>query len=147
VRRVFFDSNVFLYATGTDHPLRDACRELFEHVQQGALRAETSVEALQEVAHVRARRSGRRTDAVELARRAARTCVVHPVELEDLERALSAFAADESLPMRDALHAAVALNRGVTVIASADTDFDRVPGLERVDPLDREAVAALAGAG
>jgi predicted nucleic acid-binding protein len=41
----------------------------------------------------------------------------------------------------------VALNRGVTVIASADTDFDRVPGFERVDPLDREAVAALAGAG
>ena len=36
-----------------------------------------------------------------------------------------------SLPLRDAVHAAVALNRGATLIASADRHFDRIPELAR----------------
>jgi len=39
--------------------------------------------------------------------------------------------------------AATALNRGVVAILSADRDFDGVSGVERVDPADTTAVAAL----
>ena len=141
--RAFLDSNVFLYATGAQHELREPCRLLLEAVGEGQLEAETSVEVLQEVAHVRARRGATRDDARALARHAGRICSVHAVEPEDLERALDLFAADDSLPLRDAVHAAVALNRGATLIASADRHFDRIPELRRLDPLDRDALRDL----
>lgn len=34
------------------------------------------------------------------------------------------------------MHAATALAHGFTEIVSADTDFDDVPGLTRIDPAD-----------
>jgi predicted nucleic acid-binding protein len=45
--------------------------------------------------------------------------------------------------MRDAIFAAQALNRDIDAILSPDTDFDGIPGLERIDPADAKAVAAL----
>ena len=44
-----------------------------------------------------------------------------------------------ALQMRDAIHAATALNRGIDLILSPDTGFDDVEGLERLDPMDAEA--------
>jgi predicted nucleic acid-binding protein len=143
VRRAFLDSNVFLYATGREHPYRESCRALLEAVGEGAVIGETSVEVVQEAAHVRVRRTGRREDARELADRIGRSCTVHAFEQTDLARAIEIFVAGESLPMRDAVHAAVALNRGLEALVSADRDFDRVPGISRVDPLDQAAVRAL----
>lgn len=35
---------------------------------------------------------------------------------------------------RDAVHAATAIGAGFAEIVSCDSDFDRVPGLRRVDP-------------
>ena len=49
------------------------------------------------------------------------------------------FETAESLAMRDAIHAATALNRGVGLIISPDGHFDEVPGLTRIDPVDAEA--------
>ena len=141
--RVFLDSNIFLYATGAEHPCREPCRALLLAMGAGTVAGETSVEVLQEVVHVRARRSGSRRDARALAERAGRACTVHSFEPEDLERALEIFVAGDSLPMRDAVHAAVALRRGSELIASADKDFDRIPDVVRVDPLDESAVNAL----
>lgn len=43
--------------------------------------------------------------------------------------------------MRDALHAATALNRGIEQGLTADRAFDDVPGLDRVD--HREAIGRL----
>jgi predicted nucleic acid-binding protein len=45
--------------------------------------------------------------------------------------------------VRDAIFAAQALNRGIDAILSTDKDFDGVPGLQRIDPADTDAVAAL----
>ena len=142
--RVFIDSNVFLYATGTGHPLCDPCAEILRRLATTAgLSGETSVEVLQEVVHVRVRRGGDREEAAGVARAARRAFTVHALEPDDLERALSLFSGDESLSMRDSIHAAVALNREVATIVSADHDFDRVSGLQRIDPLDREGFDTL----
>lgn len=46
---------------------------------------------------------------------------------------------------RDAVFAAIAARHDLTTILSADTDFDGLPQLRRIDPADGEAVAALAG--
>jgi hypothetical protein len=65
------------------------------------------------------------------------------VQATDVGLALSLFETHERLSVRDATLAAVALNRGVEIVLSADRDFDGVPGIERVDPRDAVAVASL----
>ena len=63
-------------------------------------------------------------------------CRLHPLELEDLRLGLELFEESTRLELRDALHAATALNRGIGLIVSTDRAFDGVAGLERVDPLN-----------
>ncbi|HEV2753084.1 MAG TPA: type II toxin-antitoxin system VapC family toxin [Solirubrobacteraceae bacterium] len=143
MRRVFLDANVFLYAVGTAQRERDVCRGVLELAVDGQLEGETSVEVVQEVAHVRARRLGL-VDAVARGRWAlALGLSVHAVEARDLERAFDLLEQVAGGHIRDALHAATALNRGVTSILSADRAFDAFPGVRRVDPTDGEAVEAL----
>jgi predicted nucleic acid-binding protein len=43
----------------------------------------------------------------------------------------------------DAIHVATALAHGIETVISADSDFDAVAGIERVDPLDAARLAAL----
>ncbi len=64
---IVVDTTVLVYAVGADHALAAPCRELVRRVGEEQLRATTTVEVLQEFAHVRARRLGR-PDAVELTR-------------------------------------------------------------------------------
>ena len=60
-----------------------------------------------------------------------------------MERALDLWSGYERLDVRDAIFAAQALNRDIDAILSPDRDFDDIPGLERIDPADAEAVAGL----
>jgi predicted nucleic acid-binding protein len=68
---------------------------------------------------------------------------VHDVTAEDLEVALAIADRHRGLSTADAVHAAVARRHGIGVILSADTDFDNVSGIRRVDPLDAAAVTEL----
>lgn len=137
--RFFFDTAVFLYAVGADHPYRDPCRRLVSLAADGHLRGEASVELIQEFVHVRWRRRGHRQQAVREASDIAALCTLHDLMAADLRLALGLFGAAESLVMRDAIHAATALNRGVGLIVSPDGHFDEVSGLTRIDPADAEA--------
>jgi predicted nucleic acid-binding protein len=65
------------------------------------------------------------------------------VQAADVGLGLSLFETHARLTARDAMFAAVALNRGVDAILSADQDFDGIPGIERIDPRDGDAVAQL----
>jgi predicted nucleic acid-binding protein len=58
---------------------------------------------------------------------------LQPTERAVVERAKSLMARP-GLPPRDAFHAAHALEAGCDLIASSDTDFDRVPGLRLLAP-------------
>lgn len=64
----FVDSNVFLYVFGADHPLREPCARVLQHIGSGELAATTSTEVVQEVVHV-LRRKGRHDLAILVARR------------------------------------------------------------------------------
>jgi predicted nucleic acid-binding protein len=48
---------------------------------------------------------------------------------------LKLFEESPELQVRDALHAATALNRGIRLVVTPDRAFDELLGLERVDPL------------
>lgn len=58
-------------------------------------------------------------------------------------RHLVLFETNSRLDARDAVFAAVALNRGIDAILATDRAFDEVRGLERIDPADERAVATL----
>jgi hypothetical protein len=142
VRRFLLDTAVFLYAVGEDHPYRQPCRRLVDLLAAGTLRGEASVELVQEYVHVRARRTNRGTAAAE-GQDVAALCLLHGVTRSNLLMALSLFRRIPTLDMRDALHAATALQRGIPTIVSPDRAFDRVEGLERLDPT--RAAEALLG--
>jgi uncharacterized protein len=130
-----FDSSIFLYATGGDHPYRDSCRELVAALGDRRVLGHVNAELLQELAHVRGRRSPR-GDAAAFARAAASATTVHACERADALRALDLYEAHPELDMRDAVHAATALRTGVTTIVATDRAFDVVAGLTRLDPID-----------
>lgn len=143
MRRFLYDTAVFVYAIGADHEYREPCRQLVALAGDGVIVGDASVELLQELVHVRARRTGDRAGSVRLARRVASLCRLQSVEPEDLTMALRLFETHEALGARDAVHAATALNRGIDAIVSPDRDFDGVPGLERIDPAEAVTVLGL----
>jgi predicted nucleic acid-binding protein len=143
VRRFLFDTSVFVYALGSEHPYRDPCRAIMSKGEQGLIAGEASIELIHEFAYVRARRGVARATAADDARDIGGTSRLHPVDRADIERALELWCEHERLDMRDAIFAAQALNRGIDAILSPDRGFDGIPGLERIDPADAEAVTSL----
>lgn len=146
--RVFVDTNVFLYALGTSHPYRDPCRTLVGKLARREIAGETSVEVLQEFMHVRRRRGPGMDEAVMRTREImAWDLPLHEVGEDDLRLALELLTASGRLPVRDAVHAATARNRGIDVILSTDRDFDSMPGFDRIDPADEAAIERVARRG
>lgn len=53
---MIFDTNILVDAVGGDHPLRALCADLIARIGRGERRETTTIEAIQEFAHVFARR-------------------------------------------------------------------------------------------
>lgn len=143
MRRFFFDTTVFVYALGGEHPYRKPCRAIMSKGEQGLIAGEASIELIHEFAYVRARRGVARTVAANDARSVGATSRLHPVDRADMERALDLWGQHERLDMRDAIFAAQALNRDIDAILSTDRGFEGIAGLQRIDPADAGAVASL----
>lgn len=143
MKRVLLDSNVFLHALGTDAALRAACTSIIDAVSDDRLAGEAVVVVINEIVHVRHRRTGDRHRAVADGRAAAQVVVLHPIDEVDTASALAAFEAHEGLQMNDAVLVAVARRYGLTTILSTDRGFDGIPGLRRIDPADSSAVDSL----
>jgi uncharacterized protein len=139
---IVVDTTVLVYAVGEDHPLRAPCRALLQAVGDGALRAGTTVEVVQEFAHIRGRRRGR-ADASSLAAKYVE--LFSPLLQADegqLRSGLDLWTEQPSLGCFDAVLAAVALTTDERVIASADAAFGAVPALHHVVP-DEAGIAYL----
>jgi hypothetical protein len=135
---VFLDANIFLYATGADHPLREPARQIIRRVSEGELDAITSTEVVQEILFVLARR-GRSSDGIQLARSTARMFPdLLSVTRADIVIACDLFEQYPEIRPRDAVHAATMLNNGLELIVSADGHFDQIQGIRRL-PLDLPA--------
>ncbi len=134
--RFLYDASVFVYARGAEHEYREPCRAVVRLAGQGVLAGEASVELVQEYAHILRRRGLGGADVREQARDVAALCRLHDFAEEDLRLALNLVATHQKLRVRDAVHAATALRRGISIILSADQDFDDIAGLERLDPHD-----------
>ena len=139
---IIVDTTVLVYAVGSDHPFRVPSRTLVEAVSTGAVRATTTIEVLQEFAHVRARRRGRE-DAVQLASSFADLLApLVAVQEPQLRAGLELWRRHAEMGCFDAVLAAVALDVGASSIVSADRAFATVQGVDHTMP-DEAGVAAL----
>ena len=132
---ILLDTTILVYAVGAEHPLRKPCRDMIEHIGDGRLAATTTVEVIQEFAHVRARRRGR-ADARRLATSFADLLGPLPQpDADDLATGLGLFERHEPLSAFDGVLAAVVLSRPhLTALASADQAFASIDGLRHLDP-------------
>lgn len=130
---IVLDTTILAYAVGDEHPLRDPCRRLLAAHADERVEATTTVEVIQEFAHIRARRRTR-PDAIHVARLYAAAFSLLVTTPEDLDRGLGLFEQFPALGAFDAVLAAVALDRRAQGLVSADRAFASVAGLVWVDP-------------
>ena len=129
---IFIDSNIPMYAAGREHQNRQPALTFLSKVRRGEIEVCTSTEVLQEILY-RYRALGRLDLAFEVYDLFVALCpAVLPVTLADTDRARELLEQVDGLGVRDAIHAAVALGQEMSLVATFDQAFDRVPGLARI---------------
>jgi len=130
----FLDANIIMYCLGTEHPLKAPCLRVIEQIRDGKLLVCTSTEVQQEILH--RYYAQKRQDIGDRAYRLLTELshVVYSVTPDDMERAFSILHEVSDIDVRDAVHAAVMLNNGLTHILSTDNHFDHITGITRVAP-------------
>ena len=125
---IFVDTNVFMYAVGRDHPLRDPARAFFADAAHARTPLVTSAEVLQELAHAYLARERRETLEAALALVSRSTTDVWPLESGDVMLALQLRERHPTLQARDLCHLASCRRRGVRAIKTFDRTLHAVAG-------------------
>ena len=133
------DANVIVYAA-IPSEYREPCLAILAAIAAGKADGKVSTAVFEEVWHLEL--SGRVGPIRGLAERAYRAFTpLLPVTDDIVARAIRLDA--KRLGSNDRIHVATALANGIDTIVSADSDFDRVRAIRRVDPLDDRAIARL----
>lgn len=141
---ILLDTTILVYAVGTEHPLREPCRRIVRAVGDGLLVATTTVEVIQEFAHVRARRRGRVDARATASNFAALLAPLVQPDADDLELGLRLFAEHESIGAFDAVLAATVQRRAhLDALVSADTGLATITDLHVVDPANSDELDSL----
>jgi hypothetical protein len=132
----FLDANVFMYAAGAPHPLKEPCLRILADVETGALAAVTYVEVMQELLY-RYSHIGLADKGILLCREILQYPLnILPVVRRDVEVALDLYAqyGSTGLKPRDAIHVATMQSNQITQLIRTDKDFDPLKFLTRIDP-------------
>ena len=125
---IFVDTNVFMYAVGRRHPLRDAAREFFAECVRNETPLCTSAEVVQELMHAylpvaRLRALDRALSLISRAR-----VEVWPLEYEDVTLARQLHELHPGLGTRDLCHLASCRRRGVREVRTFDQALGATTG-------------------
>lgn len=117
---IFVDTNVFMYAVGREHPLREEARSFFFDQLAAGSPLATSAEVLQELMHayVPVDRLATLDAALALAR--GRVAAIWSLEADDVELARSLADRHTGLGARDLIHLACCVRRGVDAVKTFD---------------------------
>jgi predicted nucleic acid-binding protein len=131
----FIDANIPIYAAGREHPIEEPCARVLRMAAEDPQSFVTDAEVLQELMH-RYLASGRWPLGREVLRAFAVAMLnrIEPVHAEDIHLAAELADQHPGVSSRDLVHAAVMRRLGIDRIISADTDFDHLPGITRLDP-------------
>lgn len=117
---IFVDTNVFIYAVGRPHPLREPAREFFAGSTLDRIPLCTSAEVLQELIYVYLP-AGRLKTLDQAMSLVFRSCVeVWPLEEDDVTLARQLYEQHPTLDARDLCHLACCRRRGVSEIKTYD---------------------------
>lgn len=154
---VFLDANTFIYAFAPDPILGSPCRQLLDRIERGEIQGFTSAQVLSDVAHRLMTLEASNVFGWPMTGIASRlkrhpnqiqALVKHCLALDEINligvkvfpvlASQVSLAADVSrqfgLLSSDALLAVLMRDNAVTLLASNDSDFDRVPGITRYAP-------------
>lgn len=131
---IFVDANVFMYAAGKKHPYKEPSVKFLQRAAAGEIEICIDAQVLQEILH-RYRSLQRWEDGKTVFELALKIVpVIHPVDRLVMEQGADLLNRHPSLMARDGLHGGVCLVHGISQLCSFDTDFDVIPGLQRVIP-------------
>jgi len=131
----FIDTNVFLRHLTQDHAeYSPRATAFFARIERAELKAQTAETAIFGAVFTLERR-------YRAAKSVIREGLLSLIELpgvvlsgkQRLRRAFELYV-DRNMSFGDACHVALMEQLGITQIASFDKDFDRVPGITRVEP-------------
>jgi predicted nucleic acid-binding protein len=132
----FLDVNVPIYAAGRNHTYKESCAWIMTEITEGRMDVVIDTEIIQEVLY--------RYGAIrewQLAVTIANSLLtimpkIYPIYPADISSAVKLFEqyASKGVTARDVIHIAVMRNNGLTQIISADTHFDYVEHIKRLDP-------------
>lgn len=132
---MYLDTNIWIYAI-TAHPkYGKKCKQILEKLEKGEFKAAISVQVLSEVAGVLHQQFGVKDTVGHVV-----AIMSYPLEVIDLTPDIvvrgAEYSRDYGILPYDGIHVATALRQMVKKILSADKELDKVPFIERVDPLD-----------
>ena len=125
---IFVDSNVFMYAVGRPHPLRDQAREFFAGCIRSRTPLCTSAVVLQELAHAYLPVGRAQTLDAALALIDRSRVEVWPLEQADVTLARQLHGKYPALGARDLCHLASCRRRGVREVRTFDQALGAVLG-------------------
>ena len=130
------DANVVIYSMGRDHPYREPCRIIISQLEERRHDYVVDTEMLQEVLYVFTHRGDSKKGVEAVLRLLDLFPDVIPITGAEIGAASRLIGQPPRLSVRDAIHAAVALEHGLEGIVTADKAFDNIPGLRRFDPTE-----------
>lgn len=117
---IFVDSNVFMYAVGRPHQLRDVAREFFVRSKRTHTPLCTSAEVLQELIHAYLPVARLQTLDAAMTLIAGSRVEVWPLEEDDVTLARQLHEQHPTLAARDLCHLASCRRRGVSKLMTFD---------------------------
>ncbi len=117
---IFVDTNLFMYAVGRPHPLRDPAQEFFVQANRNGTPLCTSAEVLQELVHAYLPVARIETLDAAMALIRGSRMEVWPLEEEDVTLARQLHEQFSGLSPRDLCHLASCRRRGVSRIKTFD---------------------------
>ncbi len=134
----FIDTNIFIRFVAEDDPAKtEACGRLFARVREGREEVVCTETIIAEIAYVLSGRSLYRLAHAEIAARLRPILGLPGLKLPGKRRCLRAldiYASNPSLDFEDALTVAHMEEHHIDEIVSYDRDFDRIPGIRRIEP-------------
>jgi predicted nucleic acid-binding protein len=134
--RIHIDANIPIYAMGREHPLREPALQVLQLAADHSSAFFTDAEVLQEIVHRHV--ALKRWPAAHTYFRQFLVLMsgrIEPMYVSDVENTGFLATRYQDLSARDLVHLAVMQRVGATKIVSADSGFDAVSGIERLDPM------------
>ncbi|TDA70007.1 MAG: PIN domain-containing protein [Clostridia bacterium] len=137
----FIDTNIIMYARGKEHPYRESCSLILLKIADGSFQdvygtPVVDTEVFQEILY-RYGMEQRWTVALSVCRDLMAIGVeLLPVGMKEIEALLDITEkyAGQRISPRDLVHAAVMAANGIGNIITADTHFDLIGEIRRIDP-------------